>query len=89
MKVRVKYYGMASELAGIKEELIEIDGKPTLRQLISALPSKSKANLSSLLKDGVLREDLRIALNHKIVEDMDIEVAEDSTIAFLPPSSGG
>jgi len=89
MKVRVKYYGVASELAGIKEELIEIDGRPTLRQIINTLPSKSKANLNSLLRGGMLMEGLRIALNHKIVDDMDVEVDDGSTIAFLPPSSGG
>lgn len=89
MKVRVKYYGVASELAGIKEELIEIDGRPTLRQIINTLPSKSKASLNSLLRGGMLMEGLRIALNHKIVDDMDVEVDDGSTIAFLPPSSGG
>jgi len=89
MKVRVKYYGVASELAGIKEELIEIDGRPTLRQIINTLPSKSKANLNSLLRGGMLMEGLRIALNHKIVDDMDVEVDDGSIIAFLPPSSGG
>ncbi|HDN02078.1 MAG TPA: hypothetical protein ENF42_03795 [Candidatus Bathyarchaeota archaeon] len=89
MKVRVKYYGVASELAGIKEELIEIDGRPTLRQIINTLPSKSKASLNSLLRGGMLMEGLRIALNHKIVDDMDVEVDDGSIIAFLPPSSGG
>ena len=74
---------------GIKEELIEIDGRPTLRQIINTLPSKSKASLNSLLRGGMLMEGLRIALNHKIVDDMDVEVDDGSIIAFLPPSSGG
>ncbi len=89
MKVKVKYYGVASELAGIKEELIEIDGRKTIRQLIKTLPSKSKADLTNILRRGALMDGFRIALNHKIVDNMDIEVDDGSIIAFLPPSSGG
>ena len=89
MKVRVRYYARAAELAGLRNEEVEVADGVSLKEFLQVLPEKSKADLSRLLENGRPARWLRIALNHRVQADLEVKLRNGDTLAFLPPSSGG
>lgn len=78
-KYRIKAFGIAKDIIGGKETVIEVEGRTVgeLRQfLISEYPRL--AGLRSLF----------IAVNHNYAEDA-LRLNETDEIALIPPVSGG
>lgn len=79
LSFKVIAFGIAKEIVGGKEVVIDIDGT-TVAALKEALLIKYP-KLSSL-------RSLFIAVNHSYAAD-DVLIAQDDEIALIPPVSGG
>lgn len=77
MKIKVKYFGMLTEITGLREEWIDSEGQ-SIGQLIDQLHTKYPS-----LKN----KDFQVASGQKIT-DFNTRIDSDE-IALLPPFSGG
>jgi len=79
MKIRFKYFGKIQEVAGMEEEIMEIqkhsNTEVAIQMLLAKYPSLKFANYS-------------IAVNQTIVNKK-VELQEAGEIAVLPPFAGG
>ena len=80
MKVRVLYFAVARELAGTREETIEVEGA-TLADARRAIES-----LHPTLSATDTR--LRVAKNEAFAADTE-SIADGDVLALIPPVAGG
>ena len=83
LKVKVEYYGILREVCGLHAEEIELDegGKVTVAQAISHLVAQHPGL-------GSHRQYMACALDAELATD-DSVLHDGSTLALLPPVSGG
>jgi molybdopterin converting factor subunit 1 len=79
MKYRVKAFGIAKDIVGGKEVVVE-----EAQQTVAALRSR----LVSAYPELAGLRSLMIAVNNSYAEDADI-IKESDEIALIPPVSGG
>jgi len=80
VKVRVLYFAVARELAGTREETIEVEGESiaAARRAIESLhPTLSATDTR-----------LRVAKNEAFAEDVE-SIGEGDVLALIPPVAGG
>lgn len=77
MNIRIKYFGLLTEVTGCSEEILEFHGE-TVGELLTEL-NKKHALLES--------KDFQIAQNQQLVDFQ--EQINGTEIALLPPFSGG
>ncbi|MGY5851577.1 MoaD/ThiS family protein [Salegentibacter sp. F14] len=78
MKITIKYFGMLAEIAGKKEEILEVN------EGISAGELKARQINTYQIADP---ESVQLAVNQDL--NMEIELNEGDEVAFLPPFAGG
>ncbi len=83
LKVKVEYYGILREVCGLHAEEIELDegGAVTVAQAVSQLVARHPGL-------GPHRQYMACALDAELGTD-DSELHDGSTLALLPPVSGG
>ncbi len=77
--VHIRLYGWISEDRGWREKEIEFRG--SLKDLLALVDEK--------IGDFVLRGKLLIAVNHRVVSDLDEKIGGNDIVAVLPIFSGG
>ncbi len=82
IKVKVLYFAQARDLAGSKEEQLELS-KPAY---VNDLVSKSIETHPRL---AGIRQMLRVIVNGIITFDKSIELHDGDTVALMPPIAGG
>ena len=81
MKVRVKLFAVAKELAGRDELELELDNSATVAGLRAAVEEKYD-ELRRILRHAMWAVDGQYAAN-------DVMLTETSEVAIIPPVSGG
>lgn len=95
LRVIVKFLAAAREKAGVREETLELEGAPTILEILRALVAKHGDKLKEYLFDpesGSPRAHLQFLLNGRSVSMMggfSTVVREDATMMIFPPTSGG
>lgn len=79
MILNICYYGLLADRRGLAQE--SLDSNPST-------PAELYAALDSEHKLGLTTTDFRVAVNDEFVA-WDRPLAENDTVAFLPPMSGG
>ena len=79
MKVKLKYFGLISELTGRREEVFELSNDVEMGHFISLLEHKYERLKSASYK---------VAVN-QIINNGNIELNENDEIALLPAFAGG
>ena len=80
----VVFFASIREELGINELNIDISDDMKLSQVVDTLSREGAGNWKSVL----LAENVRIAVNHELVND-DVRVINSDEIAFFPPVTGG
>jgi len=80
----VVFFASIREELGINELNIDISDDMKLSQVVDTLSREGAGNWKSVL----LAENVRIAVNHELVND-DVRVNNSDEIAFFPPVTGG
>lgn len=78
MKVTIKYFGILAEIAGKKEEILDV------AEGISAAELKARQVKKYQIPEA---ESVQLALNQNL--NTDVELKEGDEVAFLPPFAGG
>ena len=95
LQVKVKYLAVAREIAGAREEVIEISNPSTIMDLLVLLVQKHGQKMREYLfdqKTGEPRPHLQFFLNDKsihLISGLKTALANDATLAIVPPVSGG
>jgi len=79
MTIRLKYFGVISEITQIEEEVIHMEAHMDVQKLQNLLMDKY-AQLNSV--------SYKVAINESI-ENENIELKENDLVALLPPFAGG
>jgi MoaD family protein len=90
----VKYLALAREIAGAREEFIETGNTSTVSDLLRMLAEKHGPRMRGYLFDqaGKPRTHLQFFLNDKsihLINGLETALRDDSTLAIVPPVSGG
>jgi molybdopterin synthase catalytic subunit len=80
MKLTVRYFGIASEITGKREQTMELAGGSRLSHLQDRI-------FSEYPRLADLKSALLFAVRSEVVDDADL--ADGDEIAVLPPVSGG
>jgi len=80
----VVFFASIREELGINELNIDISDDMKLSQVVDTLSREGAGNWKSIL----MAENVRIAVNHELVND-DVQVNNGDEIAFFPPVTGG
>lgn len=93
MNVRVRFYGMVYDEVGTREWEIELVEDSAVNVLLSIIVERHPS-LSGLVFDeeGVFREYLEIAVNHKDIVGLDgleTMLKEGDVVLIMPPIGGG
>ncbi|MFO0685749.1 MAG: molybdopterin converting factor subunit 1 [Sandaracinus sp.] len=81
MKVRVLYFAVARELAGTREEELELEAPATIAEARRAIERAHPAL-------GARDARLRVAKNESFAGDAE-PLADGDVLAILPPVAGG
>jgi MoaE-MoaD fusion protein len=81
MRVRVLFFGILKELVGTSSEMVELEDRASIRDLLAHYERKNP-RLKGMLPSTA------VALNQQYV-DGNAELKGDDEIALLPPVSGG
>ena len=84
--VKVKLFANFREVVGKKE--IEISAT-TVLDLLIRLTNEYPELESLIFKDNKISDYVNVAVNHKIVHDLNIKLNSDDVVAIFPPVSGG
>jgi MoaD family protein len=95
LKVTVKFLAAAREIAGVREETLQVDEATTVLEILQTLATKHGEKLKEYLFDresGNPKPYLNFLFNGRSVSMMggfSAEVTEDATLMIFPPTSGG
>jgi len=84
--VKVKLFANFREVVGRKE--IEISATTVLDLLIK-LTNEYPELKQLIFKDNKISEYVNVAVNHKIVHELNTKLDKDDVVAIFPPVSGG
>jgi molybdopterin converting factor subunit 1 len=80
MKVRVRFFAVLRDKAGVDSTTLSLKEGATLREL--------KAALRKNYGEGIVNKSVAVAVNGEIVKD-DYLLEHNDEVALLPPVSGG
>jgi len=81
VKIRVLYFAVARELAGVGEESLELDAGATIAIARAAIEARHPSLLATDAR-------LRVAKNESFASDAE-SIAEGDVLALIPPVAGG
>ena len=84
MKLRVLYFARLRERLGMTEETLELDGVPTVSDLVAYLQARGGAWAEELGADKAFR----VAVNQELAQ-MDTVIPDGAEVAIFPPVTGG
>ena len=92
--IRVLYFGMLRDLAGQREEKIEIDGAANLSELVKLISDRHSSKFENFVfeSSGKLREGFAFAVDGSSISQprlRQIKCKDVFEFAILPPISGG
>ena len=79
MNIRLKYFGMISEITQTEEETLEIKAHSNVRPLLDLLAHKY---------DRLNKMEFKVAIN-ELIENENVELKENDLVVLLPPFAGG
>ena len=79
MNIRLKYFGMISEITQKEEETLELAAHSNINPLLELLSHKY---------DRLNKMEYKVAIN-ELIENENIELKENDIVALLPPFAGG
>ncbi len=86
--IRVKFFGYFRQLAGTKEESLDIEGT-TIASLLELLKKRHGEEFFRIVvSEGKIRDDVLVLLNQKSAREQDT-IASGDEVAILPPVTGG
>ncbi len=89
MNVDVLFFGQLSDLTGIREEVVSVEGEAQLKDLIQLLGTKYGGKFDEEM--GRVQE-LRILINGReygLLGGMEAQLKDKDTVVLLPPLGGG
>ncbi len=87
-KVKITIYGHI--LNGKKEFIVEVANNAKVRHCFYRLFEKYPEIEDKIFtKSGSLKEDLRMLINGRPLEDLNVDVSDGSEICVFPVSAGG
>ena len=95
MRVKVKYMATAREIAGAREETIEIGNSSTIMDLLRMLAEKYGQKMHDYLFDkatGKPQPHLRFLLDGRsvhMINEFNTALSDEATLLIVPPVSGG
>ncbi len=89
MKVLIEFIGYAARKIGREWLWAELAEGGTLRDLISSLASTANASTVEELKVAITRGELLIAVNGRMVSDLDSRLNDGDKILLFPIAAGG
>ncbi|MBS7618144.1 MoaD/ThiS family protein [Candidatus Bathyarchaeota archaeon] len=89
MRVLVEFIGYAVRKIGREWLWVELAEGETLQDVFSRLASTLDASVVESLKEALSREELRIAVNGKIVDSLDLKLSNGDKILVFPIAAGG
>jgi molybdopterin converting factor subunit 1 len=84
MRCRVLYFARLRERFGLAEEALELDGVPSVADLIAQLQARGGVWLEELAQ----AKRFRVAVNQELVQ-VDALIPDSAEIALFPPVTGG
>ena len=84
MRCRVLYFARLRERFGLAEESLELDGVPSVADLIAQLQARGGVWLEELAQT----KRFRVAVNQELVQ-VDALIPDSAEIALFPPVTGG
>jgi len=93
--VKVKFFASAREIAGAREEALEINDSSTVMDLLGLLANKHGDKLKDYLFDpqsGNPRPYLQFLLNNRsifLLQGFGTTLTNDCILTILPPAAGG
>ncbi len=81
-KITVRYFAQARELAGAKEEQLEISGSSDVRTAVSKIIEIHPRLIE-------MERLLRVIVNGRMIDDENILLKNGDAVALLPPIAGG
>lgn len=86
--IRVKYFGYFRQLAGTKEESLDMEGT-TVASLLEFLRKKHGEEFFRIVvSEGKIRDDVLVLLNQRSAREQDA-ISPGDEVAILPPVTGG
>jgi molybdopterin synthase sulfur carrier subunit len=95
MKVKVKFFAIVRELAGRKEEVVDLDDQATVRILLDKLVAEHGAKFRDYILDPASNEPkghvqfLMDGRNITLMQGLETILKEGASLAILPPVGGG
>jgi len=95
LRVRIKYFASAREIAGLREETLEIEDSATVMDLLRALVNKHGDALKEYVFDPKTKDPrthLQFLLNGRAIhmlQGFDTSLTNDCTLSIMPPVAGG
>ncbi|MEM0232816.1 MAG: ubiquitin-like small modifier protein 1 [Candidatus Nezhaarchaeales archaeon] len=93
MKVKVKFFALIREVAGVKEVEEEVEDGTNVRKLLENLCEKMPERFRNLIFNGQeVSRNLIILVNRKGIRELDgleTKLKDGDEVALLPPVSGG
>ncbi len=84
--VRVKLFANLREIVGRSE--VEVEAESVI-EVLRALSERFPRLKDYIFKDGDVNDYIKIAVNGKIVESLNVRLSDDDVVAIFPPFSGG
>ena len=92
MKIKVKFIGATEILAGTNETVLNVDGEPTVKEVLALINEKYLKH-ELLDRDGRVEYPCIVAVNGKLIHNRAIDLYQrlrgEATIAFISPPAGG
>lgn len=94
LQIKVKYLAVAREIAGVRQEVLELRNPSTVIDLLKAISNKHGARMHEYLfgSTGDPHSHLQFLLDDKSIHLMsgfETSLTDGSTLAIVPPVSGG
>ena len=95
MRIRVQYFAIIRELVNQREEIIDVEGKSTVLDLLKLLAARHGEKFRQYVFDPATsnpRPYLQFLLNEESISTLSgfsTVLSENSTFAIIPPVGGG
>lgn len=95
MKVRVQYFAIVRELTHQREEILDVDEKTTVLEVLRALAKKHGEEFRKYVFDpgtGNPRPYIQFLVNEDLISTLNglsTVLAEGAILAIIPPVGGG